>query len=132
MIVVRTNNPQKHLDEIIKAAKSADSDFAKTWSVRKSVNASGKEINVLWHDTSTASEPDSQWAEKGEIAYLALDTDEEQEMRFYVTPVPPKKRFDDLAHYEKLHGRFVEMLMTYFRSHRSDLMSISVTYGKPK
>lgn len=132
MIVVTTKNPQKHLDQILKAAKTANSDVAKTWSVRQSVNVAEKKIDVFWHDTSTESEPESQWADKGEIQFRVIDTEEEHEIRFFVVPVPPKKKFDDVAHYEKLHGRFVEMLMTYFRHHRNDLLSIAVTYPLPQ
>lgn len=133
MIVVTTKNPKNHLDQIILAAKSGDSDIAKTWSVRKSTTPGAKtETEVLWHDTSSASEPDSQWADKGEFLYRVVDTDEEQEIRFFLNPVPPKKAFEALAHYEKLHGRLVEMLMTYFRRHRDDLISIAVTYGRAK
>ncbi|OAS90377.1 hypothetical protein A6I77_05390 [Achromobacter xylosoxidans] len=125
MIVVNTKHPQKHLDAIISAAKSTKPGVSETWSVRKSTNSAGKEIEVLWHDT----QPDQQWSAKGEFWYHVRDKDEESEIVFGMKAVPPATELE-AVHYEKLHGRLTELILTYFRAHRDDFNSLTITRSK--
>lgn len=119
MIKVFTANAEAHVNEIIRLAK-ADGDTSKTWGYRQRVEqVDGKDVKraAIFHDTKGGD-----WADKGE--FWCYHGEGHVRFIFHWVPNGPK----EIGACEKLHGRLVENLSSYFRP-KVDFEKIEVTFG---
>ena len=98
----------------------ADGDTSKTWGYRsRTQKVDGEDVTraAIFHDTK-----DGQWEDKGE--FWCFHGEGYVRFEFHWVPKGPK----DIGACEKLHGRLVENLTSYFRP-EADFEKIEVTFG---
>jgi hypothetical protein len=120
VIKVFTANAKTHRDALIRAAM-ADGETSKTWGYReRPIKKGDKEIilHALYHATT-----DGQWENKGE--FLVSYGDDYIQFQFEWVPKGDK----NVTASEKLQGRLIENLITYFRP-KADFKRLEVTFGE--